>query len=67
MPRAYRALQADRKDGAGMRAALKGVRPDVVLAPHGEIYESVTCGIMVVRATMATPAPKSSHPGSQSR
>jgi len=38
-----------------------------VLAPPGEIYESVTCGIMVVRATMAAPATKSSRPGSQSR
>jgi nucleoside-diphosphate-sugar epimerase len=31
VPRGYRALQADRKDGAAMRAALKGVEPDVVL------------------------------------
>jgi nucleoside-diphosphate-sugar epimerase len=31
VPPAYRAIQADRKDPAGMRAALQGVRPDVVL------------------------------------
>ena len=31
VPRGYRALQADRKDRAAMRAALKGVEPDVVL------------------------------------
>jgi len=31
VPSSYRAIQADRKDGAALRAALKGVKPDVVL------------------------------------
>ena len=31
VPRGYRAILADRKDGAAMRDALKGVEPDVVL------------------------------------
>ncbi len=31
VPSGYRAIQADRKDLAGMRAALKHVRPDVVI------------------------------------
>ena len=31
MPPGYRAIQADRKDAAAMRAALKGVQPDVVI------------------------------------
>jgi nucleoside-diphosphate-sugar epimerase len=31
VPAEYRSLQADRKDVAAMRAALKGVRPDVVI------------------------------------
>ena len=31
VPRGYRALQADRRDPAALRAALKGVKPDVVL------------------------------------
>ena len=31
VPPGYRAIQADRKDPAAMRAALKGVQPDVVL------------------------------------
>jgi nucleoside-diphosphate-sugar epimerase len=31
VPREYRAIQADRKDLAGMRAALKGAQPEIVL------------------------------------
>jgi nucleoside-diphosphate-sugar epimerase len=31
VPTDYRAIQADRKDAAAMRAALKGLKPDVVL------------------------------------
>jgi nucleoside-diphosphate-sugar epimerase len=41
VPRSYRAIQADRRDLAGMRAALKGVQPDVVLNFVGYDLEDV--------------------------
>ena len=53
VPPGYRAIQADRKDAAAMRAALKGVQPEVVLNFLGYDLPDVQADLRVVQRRRA--------------